>query len=229
MRFVGIQADERSPDDQAFDPLPGGLNRREIEARQRVPPSGSNRCSGCGWRREEVPSEGQPPSQDGPHDHPFHPAGAESNVRLRDVQPQGREREEAKEDRDILEWRPDDSHREDRGKGDEDERPERDERVNDAEGFHEDADGNRANAGERDHNGHEPVLERPQEEPGGRKDYEADENNRRIENERGGSRTEVAYVVVRNAISTGHRPLDSETVDPVPRVSPAQTHARLNA
>src|SRR5438445_5558202 len=198
--ILDVQTDEWRPDEQALDPPPCGLNRREIEARQRVPPSMSGGRSG-GRRRsgKQVSCEGRPPDQARPHDHPFHPAGAESQADLRDVQPQGRVREEAEENRNICEWRPDDSHREDRGKGDEDERPGRNEFVDYPESFGEDTDGNRADAGERNDNGHESVLERPQEEPCGRKHQEADEDNRRIEDQRGGSHAEVADVVDRHA------------------------------
>src|SRR5438552_8635210 len=155
---------------------------------------------------EQVPAEADPPGQDGVDDHALHPAVPEVEVVLRDVQAEGQEGTDTEQDRKIRERRTEDPEREDCRQGREEERDEGHDAVEPVGGvLREDADPDRAGPRKQDDDHQDPVLERPEDEPGRGQDREAEEDDRAIEDRGTRSHSQIADVVRRDRICRVHR------------------------
>src|SRR5438552_1470944 len=155
---------------------------------------------------EEVPAEADPPGQDGVDDHALHPAVPEVEVVLRDVQDEGQEGTDAEPDRKIREGRTEDPEREDGRQGREEERDEGHNAVKPVGGvLREDADPDRAGPREQDDDHQDPVLERPEDEPGRGQDRDAEEDDRGIEDRSARPDSQIADVVRRDGIGRVYR------------------------
>src|SRR6266480_4129839 len=154
---------------------------------------------------QQVSTETDAPGENRVDDHPLHPAAPETEEVIRNEQAEGSERTDPEQDRHIGKRRAKDPEREDGGQAREEERDERDDRVEEAEGLREDADPDGSDSREEDQDHEDWVLECPEEEPRRREDRDAEQNDRRVEYRGASTDPEVADVVRRDAVTRVHR------------------------
>src|SRR6266566_7558117 len=154
---------------------------------------------------QQVSTETDAPGENRVDDHPLHPAAPETEEVIRNEQAEGSERTDPEQDRHIGERRTEDSEREDCGQPGEEERDERDDRVEEADGLREDANPDGSDSREEDQDHEDWVLECPEEEPRRREDRDAEQNDRRVEYRGASTDPEVADVVRRDAVTRIHR------------------------
>src|SRR5207249_4953009 len=145
------------------------------------------------------------PCEDGIDDHPLHPAVPKTEEVTRNEQAEGSKRTDPEQDRDIGERRAKDPEREDGGQAREEERDERDDRVEEAEGLREDANPGGSDSREEDQDHEDRILECPEDEPRRREYRDAEQNDRRVEHRGAITDPEVADVVRRDAVRRIHR------------------------
>src|SRR5216110_1177733 len=192
----------------ALNPFCGHYLRRYCLTREPVtglPTSARGRWSLGVRHPEQVAAETDAPCEDGIDDHPLHPAVPETEEVIRNEQAEGSERTDPEQDRHIGKRRAKDPEREDGGQAREEERDERDDRVEEAEGLREDADPDGSDSREEDQDHEDWVLECPEEEPRRREDRDAEQNDRRVEYCGASTDPEVADVVRRDAVRRIHR------------------------
>src|SRR2546421_1515985 len=166
-----------------------------------IPTSARGRWSPGVRHPEQVAAETDTPCEDGIDDHPLHPTVPKTEEVIQNEQPEGSERTGPEQDRHIGERRVKDPEREDGGQAREEERDERDDRVEEAEGLREDADPDGSDSREEDQDHQDWVLECPEEEPRRREDRDAEQNDGRVEYRGARPDPEVADVVRRDAVT----------------------------
>src|SRR5256885_14540594 len=170
-----------------------------------IPTSARGRWSLGVRHPEQVAAETDAPGEEGKDDHRLHPAVPETEEVIRNEQAEGSERTDPEQDRHIGERRAKDPEREDGGQPGEEERDERDDGVEDAEGLREDANPDGSDSREEDQDHEDSGLECPEEEPRRREDRDAEQNDRRVKDRGGRPDPEDADIVRRDAVTRIHR------------------------